>query len=711
MSEFSNQTIIERAIIRKIDGSELNLISKNQGNTPFFRMVIQESMLQPSVAGTLFVQDKGSYGESINFVGGEIFEITIKTPLTGADDGLEFPNDQLGLVSSNNLTQNLKFHIHRVQTVTDDASLRIDSPQGPATMWMLEFAPYELTFFNKTDPAFYNGEFIGKIADEDGEGLMNYFADRYFNPSASENSSSQEPMDIEPTLNAVWFKGNNASYPGGRRTSHLELGRLINYVVENSVSENNPSAVNYMFWQDLNKWHFRSVDSLINEQQSPRTYKISTDKNGKDVLTNFTVTKQLDQSELINSDAYKAFYIHAEPNHDDPYSNYMPVNDKIKRQRVDYDYTVDYDSWSHIESNPVLPDSLKYDNSNANEIEDDINGWFSVDEYNDYSETKFDYYKNDNHKNTMKCWQTNFDQTDLDYELLKKIRNSVILPAKYNYDLYVKKRLLKEKWNVYKYAICCDKQAIQVASGGGARILGCITGFERYSLPGDTAGEGAGRVREIWKYNWAPVEMWPTEEVFNQDEVEAGIEYNDEGNTYEIVGQQGPFTVVKLPQQPGVTLEAYNLNELTNQWDRDYYNDSNYIGPGYNAQHLQIVNGLYDKAFSRDPIDETVQSQFYMPIGGKLIQTSAGGLPAGGVESRPINLTYVGECRFEVDPQLVELFEIPNDLSILGKTGAEGTTQGPSESIYLFNKENAVDGSCTPCILGAYSEGQETGGS
>tara|TARA_R100001463_G_scaffold104802_13_gene159365 strand:- start:141 stop:2153 length:2013 start_codon:yes stop_codon:yes gene_type:complete len=670
-------------------------------------MLIQESMLQPSVSGTLFVQDKGSYGESINFVGGEIFEITIKTPVTEADDNLEFPNDQLGLVSSNNLVQNLKFHIHRVQTITDDATLEIDAQQGPATMWMLEFGPYELTLFNKTDPAFYNGEFIGKIADEDGEGLMNYFADRYFNPSATENSSSQEPMDIEPTLNAVWLKGNNASYPGGRRTSHLELGRLINYVVENSVSENNPSAVNYMFWQDLNKWHFRSVDSLINEQQSPRTYKISTDKNGKDVLTNFMITKQLDQSELINSDAYKAFYVHVEPNYDDPYSSYMPVNDKIKRERIDYDYTVDYDSWSHVESNQVLPDSLKYDNSDANEIEDDINGWFSVDEYNDYSDTKFDYYKNDNHKNTMKCWQTNFDQTDLDYELLKKIRNGVILPAKYNYDLYVKKRLLKEKWNVYKYAICCDKQAIQVAEGGGgARILGCITGFERYSLPGDTAGEGAGRVREIWKYNWAPVEMWPTEEVFNQDEVEAGITYNDEGNTYEIVGQQGPFTVVKLPQQPGVTLEAYNLNELTNQWDRDYYNDSNYIGPGYNAQHLQIVNGLYDKAFSRDPIDETVQSQFYMPIGGKLIQTSA-----GGMESRPINLTYVGVCRFEVDPQLVELFEIPNDLSILGKTGAEGTTQGPSESIYLFNKENAVDGSCIPCILGTYSEGQETGDS
>jgi len=709
MSEFSNQTIIEKATIRRIDGSELNLMSQQQGNTPFFRLLMRESLFDPSVSGTLFVQDKGGYGEEINFVGGEIFEITIKTPLTEADDDLEFPNDSLGMVSEDNLVQNLRFYIHRVSSLTDDAtSTQIDAERGPATMWNLDFGPYELTYFNKTDPVLGDGEFIGKIASEDGDSLVEYMADRYFSPTSSDYSSAQEDMDIEPTANAVWFKSNTAAYPSGKVTPHLELGRLMNYLVENSVSDENINAVNYMFWQDLNKWHFRSIDSLIREQGSPRTYRINLDRSGKDKILNFRVNKQLDQSELINSDAYKAFYNHIEPNYDDPYTEYMPINSRIKTQKIEYDYLIDYDKWNHIESNPVLPDFLNYENSQCNEIYDDVNGWFSIEEYNDYSETRFDYYSNNNHKNTMKCWQTNFDQTDLDYELLKKIRNGVILPAKYNYDLYVKKRLLKEKWNVYKYAICCDKQAIQVAEsgGGGARILGCITGFERYSLPGDTAGEGPGRVREIWKYNWAPVEMWPTEEVFNQDEVEAGITYNDEGNTYEIVGQQGPFTVVKLPQQPGVTLEAYNLNELTNQWDRDYYNDSNYIGPGYNAQHLQIVNGLYDKAFSKDPIDETVQSQFYMPIGGKLIQTSA-----GGVESRPINLTYVGECRFEVDPQLVELFEIPNDLSILGKTGAEGTTQGPSESIYLFNKENAVDGSCIPCILGTYSEGQETGDS
>ena len=702
MSEFSNQTIIERAVIKRMDGSELNLMDPDQGNTPFFRLIMRESMFDPSVSGTLFVQDKKEYGETLNFVGGEIFEITIKTPITEADEDLEFPNDPLGLVSEDNLIQNLKFYIHRVQHLTDDATLRIDAEKGPGTMWNLDFGPYELTYFNKTDAPFYGGEFIGKIADEDGEGLLNYFADKYFNPTASDFNSSQEPMDIEPTSNSIWLKGNNATYPAGRRTPHLELGRLINYVVESSVSESNPSAVNYMFWQDLNKWHFRSIDSLINLQTSPRTYKINTDKNGKDVILNFRISKLLDQSELINCDAYKSFYTHVEPNHDDPYTDYMPVNDKLKRERIDYDYTIDYDSWSHIESNPVLPDFLQYENVNGNEIHDDINGWFSVDEYNDQNPTKLDYYGNDNHKNTMKCWQTNFDQTDLDYELLKKIRTNVIIPAKTNYDLYVKKRLLKEKWNVYKYSLCCDKQTIAGAPGGsGSRILGYITGFERFEEE-DEATETNVRPRDVWKYNWVPVEMWPREEVSNLSDLESGI-------TYEIVAEEGPFTIIKMPTEEGVTLEAWNLNELNNEWlpggvDDEPYLDQTYQGPGYN-----VLNQVFQQGgLGGDEIDgipEQVKSQYYIPIGGELVFNTGYLNPETPDNSNtPLNLTIVNESYIRVKGQVVELFELPTDLSIIGKTGAEGSTAGPSESIYVFNAENAVDGNCYPSVLGEIDE-------
>ena len=679
-SFFPHQTLIQRAIIRRIDGSSFDLLAKNQGNTPFFKLLMRESIFEPMITGTLFVQDKGNYGEKLNFVGGEILEIDVETPISEGDSDLQFPNDSLGLVSQDSLAQNLKFYIHRVRSLTDDATTEIDAEVGPATMWNLDFGPYEMLYFNKTDAPLYNGEFIGKIAGEDS--LVEYFASKYFSPDVSENSSAKEEMDIEPTLNAIWYKGNQASYPWGKNnTPYLELGRFMNYLAEHAVSDENVGAVNYLFWQDLNRWHFRSVDSLIRSQSNPRTYKISNDKTGKDKIQAFHISKQIDQSELLNSDAYRAFYTHVEPNYDDPYADYLPTNDKLRKQRIEYDYFTDYEKWSHVEGNPLLPDSLKYEDVNSNELNDEIYGWFSQKEHNDQKPTKLDYYGNVNQKNSMDSWQTMFDMTDLDFETLKKVRNEVILPSKENYNLYTRKRLLKEKWNVYKYSICCDKQAVAAAeSGSGARILGWITGFERYSLPEDDETS----FRHIWKYNWVPVEVWLKDEVYNLEEL-------DSGNTYDVVAKNGPFAVIKLPQAEGVTLEAWNLNELNN--DTNILNPDNplfgdYLGPGLSSLNLQ-----YDTIQGSD-VGSFFSKNHYMPVGGHITRSFDTVEPPESV----FNGQEYATCILRTVGQLVELFEIPTTLSILGKTGSDEQTP-PTEKVYVFNTENAVDESCIPCLL------------
>lgn len=675
---FPNQTIIERAIIRKIDGSELDLLSRNQGNTPFFKLMMRESLFDPMVIGTLFVQDKGGFGEKLNFVGGEIFEIDVRTPLSDEDD-LEFPNDSLGRITEGNLFQSLRFYIHKVRSLTDEGTLMIDSEKGPATMWDLELAPYEMVYFNKTDAPLYEGEFIGKIAGENG--FVDYLADKYFSPSSSPYSSAREDMDIEPTGNSIWFKGNAINYPWSKKNSYLELGQIMNHLSENSVSEDNVSAANYLFWQDLVGWHFRSVNSLIDSQDGSRKYKVSFDKAGKDKMQSFRISKQIDQSELLNSDAYKAFYTCIEPNYEDVYGDYMPTQRKLKKQRIEYDYRTDYDRWSHVESNPVLPESLDYEDTNSNEKTENIYGWFNLGEYNDQMPTKFDYVDNDSYKNSMKAWQTMFDITDLDAEVLKKIRNEVILPAKENYTLYANTRLIKEKWNVYKYSICCDKQAVQAVEtgGGGARILGWITGFERFTLPEDDAGV----VRKIWKYTWKPVEIWPKDEIENLDELDAGV-------TYDVVAKNGPFAVVTIPQPEGITLEAWNLNELNNN---NAPNDLDllfeYLGPGLNNFHLLG----YDE--TQVDIEGNLASYHYMPVGGIL--------SIADPDISAINATNYKSCSLTHSGQLIELFEVPNQLSILQKI--EGTEEDPlRENVYVFNVENSIDGECVPCILGALEE-------
>lgn len=676
---FPNQTIIDRAVIRKIDGSEINLLDQNQGNTPFFRMIMKESMFEPMLSGTLFVQDKKSSGENLNFVGGEIFEISVKTPLSGSDAELEFTNDKLGLVSEDNLYQNMRFYIFRVKSLTDEASMEIDSEVGPSTMWNLDFGPYELIHSGKTDKPPIE-EFIGKIASEDDDGLVNYLAERYFSPT--ELSTCQEPMDIEPTLNSIWFKGNHASYPYGKDNPYLELGRLMNYISENSVSGENTNAVNYLFWQDLKKWHFRSVESLIKEQDgSARTYKVSIDKTGKDKVQNFRMVKQIDQSELLNSNAYKSFYVNVEPNYDDVYSDYMPTNDKLLKSRIDYDYITDYESWSHIEANPVLPSSLEYTDGNSDELHDDVYGWFNLGEYNNQHPTKFDYLDNDNNKNDTQAWQTNFDITDLDAEVLKKIRFDVINPAEENYESYARKRLLKEKWNVYKYSVCCEKQPTQQV-GGTSRLLGYITGAERYELETDSE---TGTRRDIWKYNWVPVEIWLTEELGNTAEI------YDEESELEIVADQGPFTVIKIPQDEGVTLEAYNVNEINNGVRSEVPGqDPVYLGPGYNKNN-QVVGSVSTDEYGR------LYSSHYVPVGFS-VQFRLDSINELDPNEEPqdqleVNRTSFGNCKFIHAGHVVEIFETPINLSILEKG------ENASDTINLFNVENVFDGDCRPCLL------------
>jgi hypothetical protein len=260
---------------------------------------------------------------------------------------------------------------------------------------------------------------------------------------------------------------------------------------------------------------------------------------------------------------------------------------------------------------------------------------------------------------------------------LKKIRNEVILPSKENYNLYTRKRLLKEKWNVYKYSICCDKQAVAAVEGGsGARILGWIDGFQRYSLPTD---ESENKLRNIWKYRWSPVEVWLKDEIDNYEEIA-------EGNTYEVVAEEGPFAVVKIPQAEGVTLEAWNLNELNNSPNPNFF--TSYLGPGYNSAQLRgDIN-------NEDP---RIATYHYIPIGGSLVTV------LDTLDTLSSNLSQFVTCQINVRGHLVELFELPTSLSIwVQKQEGEGVTL--SDAIYVFNEQNVVDGSCTPCLLGDIEE-------
>ena len=525
-NKLPTQITIEKAVLKKMDSDvTFDLLLEDNG-TPAFRGVsFNESIFAPSVEGKIFIEDKNSFGEIFNITGYEILEMTIKS----------FDNEH---------TQEIKFHVGEVSEISDSASTTIDGVGGPSTVYTIELHPFEVEIFNTEEPVPEGSAFIGKIADGAGNGLVDNLAIRYFSPESTEFSSVSKEMDIEPTFNSIWNKTEQAGYPYGKFSAKPHLMQYMNYLAENSVSEDNASAANYLFWQDLDQWHFRSIDSLI-RNGDVKPYKVDpTSFSDKDTITSFTFSKKINQKELLNSPAFKSFYTHICPAYYDSYANYMTTKDKLIRSSVSYDYFDDYDKWSHLEGYQLLPDKLNNDNSTGVSVFDSFYGFFNINEYNDPSPTKLDYSTSTTDKNTTYSWQTMFDQTDLSIDPLKIIKTDVFSAD--NLDLinqYASKRLLKEKWNVYKYSICCEDQPTpeQKEEVG----LGMIVGY-------NTFNDG-----ESYRYRVAPIEIWNHGASADPSRILNSGTYLDDN--FLVVAQSitGPDSRIQ-------TVDAYNVTEIFN---------------------------------------------------------------------------------------------------------------------------------------------------
>ena len=527
-NKLPTQITIEKASLVKMDSSvRFNLLSEENGTPPFRGVAFNESLFEPSVTGKIFIEDKNSFGELFNITGYEILEMTIKS----FDD---------------ETSQEFKFHVGEVSEISDSASTTIDGSGGPSTVYTIELQPFEVEYFNTEEAIPDGSSFIGKIADEEGNGLVNNLALRYFSPESNEFSSTRKEMDIEPTLNSIWNKKEQASYPYGKFTGKPHLMQYMNYLTENAISKDNASAANYLFWQDLDQWHFRSIDSLIRDGD-PRQYKVNPVAfDEKNTITSFTFTKKINQKELLNSSAFKSYYYHTAPAYYDSYAEYMTTKDKLIRSTVSYDYFKDYDNWSHLEEYQLLPEKLKNESTRGPEIFDSFYGFFNVNEYNDPSPTKFDFTTSTTDKNSFPSWQTMFDQTDMPIDPLKTIKTDVFSAD--NLDLinqYASKRLLKEKWNVYKYSICCEDQPTPEEEEEVG--LGMIVGY--YKINDFSYG-----------YKVAPVEIWPGGNADPDRILSTGI-FNTDTLTVvakSITGGSGPDSRVQ-------TLDAYNITEIFNR--------------------------------------------------------------------------------------------------------------------------------------------------
>jgi len=619
-SYFKSQTEILSVVLKKLNGgSSFDLMSEEKGVRPFQRLVLSESLWEPSVSGTIFLIAKNSEGELFNINGFELLEVTIKTPITAVDLLKYAAGGPLGwLFNKLNDRQTFKFHITKVTEISDSAALSIEGVGGPSTVYALDFQPFEVQFFDKQNPL-ESEEFIGKIAGEDG--FVDYLATKFFNPDSSDYSSASQEMDIEPSFNSIWYKSTQAAYPYGKQAKRMDLGQLMNNLAENAVSADNPSAANYLFWQDLNQWHFRSLESLIVNQSGEREYEVKFGDPGKQSIDSFTFTKKLNQRELMISQAYKSFYNHISPIYYDPYSDYLSTTSKLNKTTVTYDYTRDYERWAHIEEYPLLPDVLTNPDSDGGEIKDQMYGYFNLGEFNDPSPTKLDHAQSTNKKNSMSAWQTMFDQTDLSIDTIKTIRNDIFLPTQEARLQYALSRMLKEKWNVYKYSICCEDQPVVETEEVG---LGMIV---HYNKSEDSY---------YWDYRVAPIELWTNDATVEQERILnstfpaspfliAAKGMTGEGENYK------PTTVLAYniteifngPKGSGYGVRKYDFSETYSSESHKPEEQS----CGVNGETENIARNFNDlPCFCNDssPCDQAIPDPCCYPCGGAPSSTNQG---------------------------------------------------------------------------------------
>ena len=303
-------------------------------------------------------------------------------------------------------------------------------------------------------------DFYGNISGSDG--LVDDLADKYFNPNANDFNTAQEDMDIEETTNSIWLKSKQNMYPWAKTVGFPSLIQLMNDLAENAVSVNNPYAVNYLFWQDMKRWRFRSIDSLIEEQKNPVAEYEVTMQAEKNALFGFHLGSEASHLHHLKNGAYKSYYELIKPSFDDPYFEYIDFSSMHSNEIVSYNYHDDHDKWKKIEEYPLIPDSFieDFDLNISSRKNYDFYGYFS-EQYNDPDPKEHDPLGELSSIKQDKLWQTMFDHTELDINVKRTIQENIKGELKSRYQEYIDMKNIKEKWDVYECSICC-------LSGGGS---------------------------------------------------------------------------------------------------------------------------------------------------------------------------------------------------------------------------------------------------
>ena len=378
-------------------------------NNDLVSLDFTEDMFASSMSGTLVVSDRtGWLGELGGLIGNEWITITF--------DSAEMVTDERGRKETKPYTLQHRFKAYKISSATSEANT--------LTTYSLNFTTYQYLIDSVKLEKHLRNQHIGPIATEYDEEVNDSpvdedvgFVNKLFQAGLFQEDiqiDNAPVLDVEATSNWLNFI---PSYLDDRKSSDIvdnyywwnasrsmdanrgnspdkarpkQIFEILNELAENSVAKENRNASNFLCWNDLRGWHFRSIDSYLrgnvtlDRSYSHSVASVMPPEIGEPTrIIDLEVKKQVDFMDLLNMQALSSEVVYYELNPDNPYAAYylsLPsgmqglqkvmdptgLNSSVGRTVIDeqavvqggltYDYLVDHTKWSKVEQYPILPD-------------------------------------------------------------------------------------------------------------------------------------------------------------------------------------------------------------------------------------------------------------------------------------------------------------------------------------------------------------------
>jgi len=614
----------------------------------FDSLILDEDMFAESVTGTLYFYDPAFIVEQLNFTSYDIVQIQYSTV--------------------GGITKKCKFKIVEIASEANTVSKQILGPFGNTIPVAIKFTSDQLIY--KNFDTMLLKSFIGRISNDsktsapytsqvpgleacgkiDSPGFVQYVFEE-FGFGKNQGDEVAKKLEADATFNDVWFKINPSHYPWSKIGVPAKIGQMMNYVCEYACYLKNPNAVNFFFWEDLDKFNFRCVESLL-DKQPKATYTPSLNENDTDAIVDLQIITETPVSKLVDNGAFSGEYIRVKPDWINPYKFVVDTAESLKRTQVVYDYYTDK-GFKKISTYPPVDRkdvSLVY---SPNRISDSNYGYFQ-DAYGqgnrpwwNYWDSSYKHFEGEKiggvtsevERIEGNYWQAQFDFCELPGSCLKKIYEKIKWPRSSARAAYSAMKRADTKWKFYRQTILGERNQ---PTSFYALLLSATNIYDN----------GAGG---IYEYYFEEVEFWP----------KRTNGFRSVKSVQRVISDPNyPFTIVSVPW--GIKGNAYNLNELLNSGL-----------PRSKEDDASIKTALISPGASSKVTSDGVDGIIMQPVGGfRVRSTPEDGTPKDVYVGRVVKIDVVSSKMVDM---LTPATSFPCGFPIKQEVGP----------IYMFDVENS----------------------